>query len=202
MLKLRVVAVTGGVSSGKTSVCRIFKQLGAKVISADEIVHKLLTPQNPVGQQVIALLGKEIVKGEQLNRSKIAAKVFGNPLLLTALENILHPAVRARIAEEIQKEQSLGVTPLLVVEIPLLYEGGFTSDYDVTIAVVADDKECQTRFTKATGNSPEDYKQRMARQMDPKEKALRADCVIENNGTLEDLFEQTASLYNKLITTD
>lgn len=200
MLKLTVVAVTGGVSSGKTSVCHIFKQLGAKVISADELVHKLLTPQNPVGQQVIALLGKDIATGQELDRSKIAKKVFGNPLLLAALENILHPAVRAGIAEEIQKEQSLGETPLLVVEIPLLFEGGYASQYDATIAVVADDEVCQARFTKATGNTPEDYKQRMARQMDPKEKALRADYVIANKGSLEDLFEQTSILYNKLIT--
>lgn len=200
MLKLRVVAVTGGVSSGKTTVCRILNQLGAKVISADELVHKLLTPQNPVGQQVIALLGREIVVEEQVDRSKIAKKVFGNPPLLMALEKILHPAVKAVIAEEIQKEKSLGEVPLLVVEIPLLFEGGFASGYDAIITVVADEEVSQARYTASTGNPPEDYKQRMARQMDPFEKALKADYVITNNGSFQELYEATAKLYNQLIT--
>lgn len=199
MLNLRVVAVTGGVSSGKSSVCRIFEQLGAKVISADNIVHELLTPKNPIGQQVITLLGQEIVEDGQLNRSEIGKQVFGDPQKLAALEKILHPAVRERIAEEIQKEKNTGSVPLLVVEIPLLFEGGFASLYDATIAVVADEKECQARFVKATSSTPDDYKKRMARQMDPHEKALKADYVIDNNGTLRDLHDATASLFKKLV---
>jgi len=197
---LKIVAVTGGVSSGKTTVCRILNQLGAKVISADELVHKLLTPQNPVGQQVIALLGREIVEEEQLDRSKIAKKVFGNPPLLMALEKILHPAVRAKLAEEIQKEKSCGEVPLLVVEIPLLFEGGFASGYDAIVTVVADEEVSQARYTASTGYPPEEYKQRMARQMDPFEKALKADYVITNNGSLQELYEATAKLYNQLTT--
>ena len=200
MLNLKVVAVTGGVSSGKTSVCHIFKQLGAKVISADKIVHKLLTPQNSIGLQVIALLGQEIVKGEHIDRSKIASKVFGNPQLLTQLEQILHPAVREKIAREIQNEKSHGKVKLLVVEIPLLFEGGFNTNYDAVITVTADDEKCESRFVKASKYTSEEYKKRMARQMDPKEKAERADYVIENNGTLEDLFQATTKVYNKLIT--
>lgn len=198
MLNLKVVAVTGGVSSGKTSVCHIFKQLGAKVISADEIVHKLLTPQNSTGQQVIALLGEDIVQGGQIDRSKIANKVFKNPQLLTELEQLLHPVVREKVAEVIQKEKSQGNSSLLVVEIPLLFEGKFNTNYDAIIAVIADEEKCEYRFEKGEKNPPGEYKRRMSRQMDPREKANKADYIIENNGSLEDLFLATKAVYNKL----
>ena len=79
MLRLRKVAVTGGLSCGKSSVCRIFKELGAYVVSADEIVHRLLSTKTNLGQQVISLLGKEIITNGKINRSTIAKKVFNDP---------------------------------------------------------------------------------------------------------------------------
>src|SRR5262245_55950333 len=103
MLILKKVAVTGGLSCGKSSVCRIFKELGAYVVSADDIVHQLLTPQTKPGQQVIELMGSDIVVDQHIDRSKIAKKVFGNLKLLKSLEQILHPAVRHEIDKKYQQ---------------------------------------------------------------------------------------------------
>src|SRR5580700_5876146 len=93
MLKTKKIAVTGGLAAGKTTVCQIFKELGAYVVSADEIVHQLLSPGTTVGQQVIKLLGSDIISGQELDRKKIAAKVFFQRDLLHLLEEIIHPAV-------------------------------------------------------------------------------------------------------------
>ncbi len=90
MLKLEKVAITGGLSCGKSSVCRYFKELGAYVISADEIVHQLLIPTNELGQEVIALLGKDIAVNGTIDRSMIAKKVFENKTLLLSLEKLIH----------------------------------------------------------------------------------------------------------------
>ena len=119
---LRKIAITGGLSCGKSSVCRIFKELGAYVISADEVVHQLLSPTTNLGRQVISLLGADIVVDKQIDRSKIAKKVFKQPALLQSLENLLHPAVRDEIEKQYQQIANQPSPPLFVVEIPLLFE--------------------------------------------------------------------------------
>src|SRR6478672_5591088 len=91
------IAVTGGLSSGKSTVCQFFREFGAYVTNADEIVHRLLTPEKSVGQQVINLFSEDILTNGQIDRSKIAEKAFSNPKLLQALEDLVHPIVQHEI---------------------------------------------------------------------------------------------------------
>ena len=198
MLILKKVAVTGGLSCGKSSVCRIFKDLGAYVVSADDIVHQLLTPETIPGKKVIELIGSDIVVDHQLDRSKIAQKVFGNLHLLKSLEQILHPAVRDEIEKYYQQAVREGKATLFVAEIPLLFEA-FSSCYPITIAVTADKEACIRRFTQSSGYNREEYEKRMARQLTPEEKAQRATYVIPNDGTMADLRQAVIEVYNKLI---
>jgi dephospho-CoA kinase len=93
-METRKIAVTGTLSSGKSTVCQLLKEFGAYVVSADEIVHRLLRVETEIGQKVIDLLGEEILSEGQIDRAKIAKKVFRNPQLLQALEQIIHPQVR------------------------------------------------------------------------------------------------------------
>lgn len=200
MLNLKRVAVTGGLSSGKSSVCRIFAELGAYVVSADEIVHQLLTPTTSLGQKVIKLLGNDIVVegGKQIDRGKIASKVFINPELLESLENILHPAVRDEVEKEYQKIKKLGNAKLFVAEIPLLFEKGF-GNYDATIAVISSAETSKKRFTNTTGYNPEEFDRRMSKQIPNEEKAQKAQYVINNEGSLDDLRRAVINIYNQLI---
>lgn len=186
--------MTGGLSSGKTSVCQIFKQLGANVISADEIVHQLLTPDTLVGQKVIDLFGPDVVIDNQIDRSQIAKRVFCDLELLAKLEQIIHPAVREMTEREIKHLQNEPATSLIVVEIPLLFEGGMTRQYDAILVVSASEELCQKRF--AQGKKA--FTQRMARQLPQAEKVKRADYVIENNGSLEDLKQTVTKIYKEL----
>lgn len=199
MLILKKVAVTGGLSSGKSSVCRIFKQLGATVVSADEIVHQLLTPESPIGKKVVELIGVSCLVNGQIDRSVIAKEVFKNQNLLKSLENILHPAVKAEIDRAFAKAKHEGKTRLFVVEIPLLFESS-SEGYDKTIAVFTDEKTAQRRFSESTGYGPEEYVKRMSQQLSPHAKAERADFVIKNEGTLQDLHAAVSKIYNKLVT--
>mgnify|MGYP000473364418 CR=1 FL=1 len=197
MLALKKVAVTGGLSSGKSSVCRFFKELGAYVISADEIVHQLLTPQTPLGQQVVDLLGNDIIVDGKIDRSKTASKVFNNAKLLKGLEDLLHPAVRKKTQEEYQKALTKGDASLFVVEIPLLFETGNEKEYDATIAVISDPKASMERFYYSTGYGEDEYKRRMARQLSPEEKSKRAHFIIHNNGSLADLKNAVTNIYHQ-----
>lgn len=200
MLKLKKVAVTGGLSCGKSSVCRILKELGAYVVSADKIVHQLLSSDTNLGQEVVKLLGSDILVGQQLDRVRIAQLVFKDLNLLQALEKLLHPAVYRELDQDYQRQQSLtNPPPLFVAEIPLLFESGGKRDYDAVIAVIANPEICYQRFEQATGDDQKEFNQRMARQLSLYDKARQADYVIMNNGTLADLQQNTKKLYQKLI---
>lgn len=201
MLKLRRVAVTGGLSCGKSSVCRFFKKFGSYTVSADEIVHQLLSPATNIGQNIITLFGNDIVINNQIDRSKIAQKVFNQPPLLYSLEQILHPAVQEEIEKIYEQVENKGNVKLFVVEVPLLFEAGIEDFYDAIITVVADPLISQERFQNATGYEVDEYIKRSKRQMPLNEKAKRSDYIIENNGSLKELEDKTKNLMNILYRT-
>lgn len=199
MLALSRVAVTGGLSCGKSSVCRILKELGAYVISADEIVHQLLSSDTNLGQEVIKLLGTDILVNNQIDRSRIAQLVFRNFELLQSLEKLLHPAVYDEIEKRYQQEAMHSQSTLFVAEVPLLFESGGEKWFDYTVAVVADPELCFERFKRATGYNKEEFENRSERQWPMLDKAKKAKYVIMNNESLISLRDVTQELYQELI---
>ncbi len=200
MLKLKKVAITGGLSCGKSSVCRILKEFGVYVVNADTIVHQLLSSDANLGQEIIRLLGSKVWVNQQLDRSRIAHIVFNDLELLRALERLVHPAVYIELNKHYQEQQkNLHPPPLFAAEIPLLFESNRENDFDTTVAVVADLEICCKRFIEATGYDQTEFNKRMARQFQSFDKAMRANDVIMNNGTLSDLRQATIELYYKLI---
>lgn len=188
MLKSNKVAITGGLSCGKSSVCRFLKEFGAYVISSDDIVHHLLSSNTSLVQEVIKLLGTDILINQEISRTVVAQKVFQNVSLLQALEQILHPAVYDEINNEYQKQmKNKHHSPLFIAEVPLLFESHGESHFDCTVAVLADVKLCRDRFIHAKFRGAAEYSRRMNRQLPNSEKAKRADFVLVNNGTLSDL---------------
>lgn len=188
---LKKIAVTGGVASGKTTVCQFFQELGATVIFADKIVHDLL--KSHLKAKIIEEFGSHVVKNGQIDRKILADITFKDPQKLKKLENLIHPAVLEKIDEEYAKAKGA----CFVVEIPLLYEIGAEDSYDTVIAVVADEKIAKKRFVQA-GFSEGEFDLRMKRQLKPEEKAGKAHFIIKNNGSLEDLRAQVIHLYKTL----
>lgn len=206
-LHLKKVAITGGLSCGKSSVCQIFKELSAYVVSADEIVHRLLREDRDIARQVIELFGPEVIADRRdndsslLDRSIIAKKAFQQPKQLQALENLLHPAVYTEIEKQYQHACSLPTAKLFVAEIPLLFETHAENFFDATIAVVAPPKLCLERFTQTTGHNESEYNQRMNRQLSIDDKAAKATYVLYNEGSLLQLRLQSEELFKSLTST-
>lgn len=196
MLNLKKIAITGGVASGKTSVCRFFQELGACVVNADAIVHELLKPDTDLGQQIIRQFGPEIINNGQISRRIIADQAFKDPKQLQKLEGLIHPAVLRKI-EELYTAASNKDFSSFVVEIPLLFEIGAEDFYDVVVAVLTDEAYAKKRFEQA-GFQETEYDLRMKRQLEPKQKAAKAHYTIYNNGSIEELRHEVVKL-NRII---
>jgi dephospho-CoA kinase len=194
MLGLRKFAVTGGFASGKSTVCKILEEYGAYVIDADEIVRQLLTQESPIGQQVIKLLGAEVLTNHQIDRKKISNIVFSNPSKLKALESIVHPAVRRAINERFEALKDSARYRFFVAEVPLLYEAGMEDEFEAVIAVVADENTARKRASSA-----EEFDRRSRYQLPLAAKEAQATHVIKNQGSLASLKEQVAALIPQLL---
>ena len=198
MLILKKVAITGGLSSGKSSVCEILKRKGAYVISADDIVHQLLDPQNEIGQKIVNLLGDDSVRGTQFDRTLIAKKVFNNAEILKSLEKILHPAVLEEVEKHYNQIRNQKKFTLFVAEIPLLYEIESEYLFDTVVTVFTDPEIAKKRFQKKTNHSIQEFEKRMTHQLPPAEKSAKADFTIHNNGDLAELEKQVETLYQNI----
>jgi dephospho-CoA kinase len=194
VLTLRKVAITGGLASGKTTVCKVFRKQKAYVVDSDAIVHKLLSPDTQAGLQVVRLLGSNILIDGKIDRKKIALLVFSNPDKLHALEAILHPAVKKEIESEYSRVKDDPSYTFFVAEVPLLYETQMEKMFDTVIAVIADPVVAKNRFP----SGEKEYLLRMERQDRMESKAQKADFTIVNNGDLASLEKATLNIIKKL----
>ena len=188
---MRKIAITGNLASGKSTVSCILQEYGAYVVDADEIVHSLLSSNTPIREKVIKLLGPEIVVGNKIDRKKITEIVFSDFEKLTSLEKILHPTVKQEIDRRFNLVKNNPSYKMFVAEVPLLYEAGMEKDFDLVIAVIADEKIARQRFTGTH------FEKRHGRQQ--KDKASSADFVITNNGDLKMLKSSIEAILDRLI---
>jgi dephospho-CoA kinase len=186
MLRSRKIAVTGDLGAGKTIVCQAMQDLGAYVVNADEICHQLLESNQSCIQQVETVFGQDVKVKGQIDRKKIAELAFSSRHLLKALEDILHPLVLKQLESLYKETNQLKQKQFFVVEVPLLFEVGWGFFFDTVIAVTADPLICQKRCLKK-GLSLEQYFLRKQRQLASEEKTKRADFIIINNGTFQEL---------------
>jgi dephospho-CoA kinase len=170
VLKLKKVAVTGGLACGKSTVCALLGNLGAFVVNADNIVHQLLSNDEDTIAGVVQLLGPTMMVGQQLNRTRIANMVFSQPDLLKSLENLLHPAVNKALAERYV----------------------FRSWFDLSVCVVAG-AAGQQRWRG------DDYERRAHQQWPWQAKAAEADIIIDNSGSIDALEDTVQTLFHQIM---
>jgi dephospho-CoA kinase len=186
------IGLTGGIAAGKSTALKAFAKLGAATLSSDAVVHELLESE-PLRGRLAERWGPEVLADEGLDRAKIGGIVFADPEQLTWLEQQIHPLVQARTAEWLL---SLPIdTEVAVVEVPLLFEVGGERPFDTTVSVVTSD-EVRRERAAARGHALVD--EREARQLTQGEKAERAEHVIENDGSEEDLERALSALLEKL----
>ncbi len=186
------IGLTGGIAAGKSESLAAFERLGAATISSDAVVHELLDSEPLIGR-LTERWGEEIAPGGRVNRARIGEIVFADPEQLKWLEAQIHPLVGERIGSWLASlDDDVGVA---VVEVPLLFEGKMAPVFDTTVAVVAAD---EVRRARAEARGHTLVGEREARQLDQAEKAARAEHVIENDGSLEDLERRLSALLAKL----
>jgi dephospho-CoA kinase len=174
------VGLTGGIGSGKSEALAAFERLGAPTLSTDAVVHDLLGAPE-VRDLLHERWGDRVLSDGAVDRAAVASIVFERPGELSWLEGTLFPRVGERMAAW-RAEQ--GQDAVAVVEVPLLFEAGIEGAFDATVAVVADEG---LRAERAAQRGHEGVEGRTGRQLSQEEKAQRADHVIRNDGTIEDL---------------
>ncbi len=189
----RMVGLTGGVASGKSTVARSLVGLGATVIDADAIVHELQAPGSPLLDPIREAFGPEIFDSSgALDRKALGAIVFRDVLARARLEKIVHPEVGAEMRRRIDAARDAGVA-LIVLDIPLLFEGrarraggAAQIPVDATILVTVSEETQITRQMSRDGCDRGEAVRRIRAQMPLDEKKQLADFVIDNSGTLEE----------------
>jgi dephospho-CoA kinase len=186
-VKIKKVAVTGTLSSGKSLVCQIFADRGAYIISADSIVHRLLSSDPSIIRQVVEIFGDSIFTNGQIDRQKLAKIVFPDREKLRRLEAILHPKVIEEIKISYETVKNSPLFRVFVAEVPLLFNIGFQSWFDTVIAVVSDPNKSLKRFMDK-GFSSREYELRSKELLSSEEIARRSHTIIINDGSIEDLY--------------
>src|ERR1019366_5482359 len=171
------VGITGGIGSGKSVVCQVFRTLGIPVFNADDAAHYLMENDSTLVQSIQWLLGDDVYKDGKLNREKVSAVIFNDPEKLQKLNAIVHPATISYANAWIEKQQA----PYIIKEAAIFFESGSFKDIDVMIGVYAPKELRIQRAMSRSGMTREQVLAIMSRQMDEDEKMKRCDHVITND---------------------
>jgi dephospho-CoA kinase len=181
----RVVGLTGGIGSGKSTVARLLGDHGAAIIDADQLAREAVAPGSPALTQLVARFGAGVLTAEgALDRPRLGALVFGDEAARRALNAIVHPEVARLAAERIQGLIARGA-PLIVYDVPLLYENGLEKVLPEVIVVDAPLEVRYARIAARDGLDRDAIAARIAAQLPLEEKVRRADHVIDNGGGLD-----------------
>ena len=191
---VKVIALTGGIGSGKSLVANYFFSLGAEVIDADQLARAAIERGSDGFDQVVATFGDEILKDGDIDRRALGEIVFSDPEKRKALEAIVHPIVQQGLAEA---RKNLSEDEILIYEIPLLVETKAMEKFDAIISVEAPLEERINRLTKR-GLMRSEIEQRIANQVSPEERKAVASFVIENDGDEEQLLRKVEAIWEEL----
>jgi len=195
---IRVLGLTGGIASGKSTVAQLLADLGAAVVSADELSREVVAPGMPALAEVVEAFGEDVLDNDGgLDREKLGQQVFADAAARRRLEAILHPAI-GRLAEDRLGDLRRSSAPLVVYEAPLLFEAGAEGRVDAVLTVCVDARAQLQRLIERDRFSSEEARARVAAQMPQAEKAARSAFVIDNSGTLATLREQVTELFREL----
>ena len=192
-----VVALTGGIGSGKSAAAQMFAELGADVIDTDAIAHQLTVPNAPALTEIASQLGAEyILPDGSLDRARLRQRIYRDKEAKARLEAILHPLIRGRVAALVAASRA----PYALIVVPLLVETGGYRDLSERVLVVDCTEETQVARTRArSGLTEEQTRAIMSSQATRQQRLSRADDVIDNNGDLAALERQVRETHGKYL---
>lgn len=195
---MRIIGLTGNIASGKSSVARLLAERGIPVIDADVLAREAVAPGSPALARIVERFGLEALAPDgTLDRTALRRRVFGAPLELDALNAIVHPAV-GRLRDVALDRQRAAGAPVVVCDIPLLFEAGLTGSVDTILLVDAPRDVRLDRLVRDRGLAPAEAMQMIAAQMPAELKRARADVVIDNDGSREDLAARVDAAWRAL----
>ena len=195
---MKVIGLTGGIGSGKSTSAQFLAELGAIIIDADKVGHGAFKPDTALWQEVVAAFGQEILSpGGEIDRNKLGKMVFGNPELLSRLNQIMHPRMYDMVRNQIEacRRQGVGV---VVLEAPLLIEADWTSLVDKVWVTVASEATVLKRLQERTGLSEQTSLARIRSQLPSEERTRYADVVINTDCSLDELKANVKELWGGL----
>lgn len=206
---MKIIGLSGGIGSGKSTVSRFLKELGAVVIDADKVGHELLKPDTDTWREVVDAFGRQVLtpRGE-IDRGKLGKIVFGDPRARERLNGITHPRIRNWLKAEIEEHRRRGVK-LLVLEVPLLVEvplalkagqPSLSDEVDEVWITVAPETTVIRRLKARSGMSEEQTLARIRSQLPAEERAKRADVVIDTDCPLDELKKRIRELWQSRLT--
>ncbi|EOH88112.1 dephospho-CoA kinase [Enterococcus asini ATCC 700915] len=183
-----ILGVTGGIATGKSTVVDVFRKAGVPIVDGDLIAREIVEPGQPALKALVAAFGEEILTEDRLNRKKLGEIVFNDPAKRQLLDRLLDGYLRGAITDQIK--DAVKRAPLVVADIPLLYEADYQQYMD-QVAVVYIPKELQlTRLMQRDHLTKEAALQRMKSQLSIEEKRQKADFLFDNQGTREETRQQ------------
>jgi dephospho-CoA kinase len=194
---VKLIGLTGGIASGKSTAAAILRRLGAAVVDADELSRQVVRPGNDAWQEIVDAFGPVLLENQTLDRKKLRKMVFDNPAARQRLESIIHPKVRALAKKRIHELEAAGHV-IIVYEVPLLFEGQLQLWLRPVILVACDVATQKQRLRDRDHLTDEEAQQHLDAQMSLAEKRRLADYVVENNGTVDELEQQLKTVLKKI----
>lgn len=174
------VGITGGIGSGKSTICQFFRTIGIPVFEADTEAKKLVNNSESIRYQLKALFGRDIyLPNKTIDRKKLASLIFNSPPLLQKVNNIIHPEVRKYFYSWCEEQK----TPYIIHEAAIMFESGFYEMMDYTVLVTAPEEMRIQRVMARENTDAESVRARMEKQWKDEQKAKLANFVIRNDGT-------------------
>lgn len=195
---MKLLGLTGGIASGKSTVAAILRRLGAAIINADELSREVVQPGQEAWKEIVDTFGPAILQEDKtLDRRKLRKIVFDNPEARKKLEAIIHPRVRALAEKKIRELAATG-SSIIVYEVPLLFEAQIHLWLRPVILVACDVETQKKRLLERDRLTEAEAQQHLDAQMSLEDKRKLADYVIENNGDLEELERQVRGVLQKI----
>ncbi|WP_334151991.1 dephospho-CoA kinase [Microbacterium sp.] len=194
-----LIALTGGIASGKSTIARRLAEHGAVIVDADQIVRDVQSPGSPVLHRIAEEFGADVITADgALDRAALGAAVFGDPERLAQLNAIVHPAVRAESQRRFEEALSADAGAVVVYDVPLLVEARVDDPWDTIVVAHAPQAERRRRLIEIRGMDATAADARIAAQVSDEQRLAIADAVIDTAGTIAETHAQTDALWERI----
>lgn len=194
-----LIALTGGIASGKSTIARRLAELGAVIVDADQIVRDVQAPGSAVLARIEEVFGVDVIAEDgSLDRAALGAKVFADPAQLAQLNAIVHPAVRAESQRRFEAVASADPETVVVYDVPLLVEARVDDPWDLIVVAHAPADERRRRLVDLRGMAEQAAQERIDAQVSDDRRLAVADEIIDTSGSLEETMRQTDALWERI----